>query len=291
MIIDTIVKVVQMIWQAWKNDDLGDYAATLSFYFLFSIAPLIAVIVFVIGLFFGEFFVQSEVIDQVNSLFGAELAEALRYIIDSYQNLGNNLLSAVINLAVLLFSATRLFSSMKTVLNKIWNIEKDDEDDDAMIISIIIKRLLSVVFLFVLSLFLLMTFFLNSWLSNYLEWLGVDSQSTRFLLRTMNLFLSVFILTIIIGLIFKYLPYSKAEWHDVWVGSFSTAILFVVGQVVIGFYLSQSSIASAYGISGSLISVMIWVYYSMYILLIGAEFTQIYSHEFGTEKSIGELSE
>ena len=278
------------MWQAWKNDDLGQYAASLSFYLLFSIAPIIAVITFIIGVFFGEFFVQNEVLQQVNSLFGSELADALGYIIESYQDLGNSIISIVVSFAILLFSASRLFSSMKTVLNKIWNIEEEDDDREEVIFRIIVKRALSVIFLFVLSLFLLLTFFLNSWLTNYLEWIGIDSEQSRLLLRGINLFLSVIILTVIISLIFKYLPYSEAHWGDVWVGSLVTAILFVVGQALIGFYLGQNPVTSAYGISGSLIAVMIWVYYSMYILLIGAEFTQIYSHEFGSQQGIGELS-
>lgn len=267
-------------------------AAALSYYTIFSLAPLLVIVIVVAGVFLGEASVQQEIITEFENLLGAETANLVTTMIESFQNIGSGVFATVLSISLLLFGATNFFFQLEKALNSIWHVDKNNPGSSANgITNLVQKRVLSFIFVLGLGVLLIVSLVVNavlsalvSYLTTQLPWIGLPLQA-------MNILLSVTVLTLIFAIIYKYLPDTHIEWQDVWVGATVTAILFTIGQLAIGAYLGRGSVTSAYGAAGSLAALLLWVYYSMQILLIGAEFTQVYTHEFGSDNGIGTLLE
>ncbi|MGJ3237683.1 MAG: YihY/virulence factor BrkB family protein [Anaerolineae bacterium] len=291
------IYIIQKIWQlitatfkAWQEDDVSLIAAALSYYTIFSLAPLLVIVIAIAGVFFGQASVESEIVAQFGDLLGEETANLLNTMIEAFQSLGSGVLATVISLSLLLFGATNLFFQLEKALNTIWNVDinRDDETSGA-IPQLIQKRLLSFVFILLLGVLLIISLLINSALSAFIAFIPAEQAWLSRPLQFSNILISVTVLTLNFALIYKYLPDTHIDWQDVWVGALVTSVLFTVGQLAIGFYIGQGTTTSAYGAAGSLAALLLWVYYSMQILLLGAEFTQVYSHQFRSTVGIGSL--
>lgn len=266
-------------------------AAALSYYTVFSIAPLLVIVIVVAGAFFGQAAVEGQIVEQFENVLGEETANLLLTMIEGFQNMESGIFAALVSIALLLFGATNLFFQLETALNTIWHIESEDgEGTFQSLLEMLQKRVLSFAFVLGLGVLLIVSLVVNSLLSAFVAYLETQVAGIGYILQATNILLSVTVITLMIAMVYKYLPDTHINWQDVWVGATVTSILFTVGQLAIGAYLGRSSVTSAYGAAGSLAALLLWVYYSMQILLLGAEFTQVYAHEIGSKKGIGSLA-
>lgn len=250
------------------------------------------IVIVVAGAFFGQASVEGQIVEQFGNVLGEDTANLLPTMIDGFQNMDSGIFAAVVSIALLLFGATNLFFQLETALNTIWHVESEQMDSTLQsLLEMLQKRVLSFAFVVGLGVLLIVSLVVNSLLSAFVAYLETQVAGIGYILQATNVLLSVTIITLMIAMVYKYLPNTDIDWQDVWVGATVTSILFTVGQLAIGTYLGQSSITSAYGAAGSLAALLLWVYYSMQILLLGAEFTQVYAHEIGSKKGAGSLAQ
>lgn len=253
------------------RDDAMTRGAALAFYTALSLSPLL-IILLSIASFLGED-TQQQLVQQISGLVGPQAASVIDTVIqnvDARPKAGS--ISAVIGIAVLIFSATGVLASLQNSLNRIWNIEGKPGNG---IWNWVRKRLLSFGMILAVGFILIVSLTVSTALNLFLAGTGMLWQAVNFLIS-----FGVFVL--LFGLIFRYLPDANIAWKDVWVGAAMTAVLFAVGKFAIGQYLGYSSVGSAYGAAGSLLVLLVWVYYSSLILFFGAEMTQVYSRRYGS---------
>ncbi len=276
--------------EQWQDDNVSMVAAGLSYYTVFSIAPLLVIVIAVAGAFFGQATIEDEIITQFGDLLGEETANLITTMIEAFQNMESGLFASILSIALLLFGATNLFFQLEKAINVIWNVDKEKEEKTGGITNMLQKRVLSFAFVLGLGVLLIVSLVVNSVLSASLAFFETEIVWIGLPLQSVTILVSITVLTVIFAMIYKYLPDTRIDWRDVWVGALVTSILFTIGQQAIATYLGRSSVTSAYGAAGSLAALLLWLYYSMQILLIGAEFTQVYSHEFGSKQGAGVLS-
>lgn len=269
------VKLSRATLARWWNDNPFRYAASLAYYTLFSLAPLLVIAVAVAGLAFGEEAVRGEVVGQIRGLVGAETAESVQKAIAAAAPGASGIVATLIGAFALLFGASAVFVELQDALNTIWRAEADPA---AGFRGIAWKRLLSLAMVAVIGFLLLVSLaasaFVNAMGAYFTAWLPIPA----FLLELVNLTVSVAVITVLFAAIYKVLPDVAIEWSDVWVGAAVTSVLFTIGKSLIGVYLGQSAVGSAYGAAGSLMTLLVWIYYSTLIVLLGAEFTFVYAH-------------
>lgn len=282
--------LLQRTFQEWQDDKVSRLAAALSYYTIFSLAPLLVIALAVAGLFISRGTVQQEIIAQVQAWVGDGVdPSVIRSMIDAANiSRDSSIIATLIGLGVLLFGATNFFFQLEDALNTIWNVE--DKTEGSML-HVLQRRFMSFVFVLGVGVLLILLLVLNTVLAGVSEFLDETLVGISGTWRVLNLLVSLLVLTGVFSVIFKVLPDVNVSWSHVLPGAFLTAVLFGAGQVLIGFYLGQSSIASAYGAAGSLAVLLIWVFYSMQILLAGAEFTHVYAeHHTESDEAIGRLS-
>lgn len=254
-------------------------AAALAYYAILSIPPLLILIITLVGQFTGAEATRQAIVDQVRQWIGAQAANSIQTILDAAAQPINLSLTALVSLAVLFFSASGVFVQLQGTLNTIWNVMPDPEKG---IMNTVRKR----VFSFVMILAVGLLFLILLLASSVVAFLGnVISQflpGSLPVLQVLNVVLGIVMLTLVIALIYKTLPDAEIKWRDVWMGSAVTAVLLLLGIVGIGLYLQYSDVTSSYGAAGSLIVLMIWVYFSAQIFFLGAEFTQVYANLYGS---------
>jgi membrane protein len=261
------------------RDDSFLYAASIAFSTIFSLPAIIIIALSIGSTFYERDLVQQELLNQIAALIGSESTVQIEKIILNATYDMSSTFARLIGIGTLIFSATTVFVSLQTSLNKMWGIKPKPEKGW---LKYIINRLLSFAMVVSFGFVLLVSLLVDTILviiQNKVS-LGFDGL-TAYLLTGVNLVVSFAIVTLIFSLLFKILPDAKTQWRDVWVGAFITTILFVFGKYLIGFYLGNSSINSAYGAAGSFVIILIWVYYSTLIFLFGAEFTSVYAARLG----------
>jgi len=266
--------------QAWSDDYAPSMGAALSYYTLFSIAPLLLIVIAVAGWVFGDEAVRGELTGSLQYLMGEEGAKAIEGLLASVSNPKDGIIASVIGVFVLLLGATTVFGELQNALDRIWRAPV--RDDIGSVWRLLRSRLLSLGMILGIAFLLMVSLVLDSalqvlgrvWGTGPLQAIG----------QVLNLLVGFGLTTTIFALIYKLIPRAKIHWHDVWVGAAVTAILFTVGKFLIGLYIGRSAVASSFGAAGSLVVVMVWVYYSAQIFLLGAEFTWVYAHEYGSRK-------
>ena len=266
----------------WVDDYAQSMGAALAFYTMFSIAPLLLIVISVAGFFFGEEAARGEIFGQLHELLGASGALAVQGLLESAGKPAENLLTAVLGLLFLYIGATSVFAELQDALNRIWKVPTKPEGSGLW--RLVRARLLS--FGMILGIgFLLMVSLafsaglaaLNRWWEPlFVGWVGV--------VRTLELALSVVLATAVFAMIYKAMPRARIAWKDVWIGAIVTSMLFILGKFLIGAYIGKSGISTGFGAAASLVIVLLWVYYSAQIFLFGAEFTWAYAHKFGSRK-------
>lgn len=265
-------------WIAHRGTSKG---AALAFYALFSLAPILILTIAVTGFFYGDAAAEGQIIHQIQSLVGYNGAVAIQAILAAARDPVGGQLTTVVAIGLLLIGATSVFTELKGSLDEIWGVPKSELSP----ISILLRaRLLSFGLLLVLTFLLLISLVISALLSMFEQYLGSIWGSSVLAFTTLSSFISFCVIACLFAVIYKMLPDERLSWQDVAIGSVFTACLFTFGKYLIGLYISKSAVASSFGAAGSVIAILIWIYYSAQILFMGAEFTRQYALRFGNLK-------
>jgi membrane protein len=274
-----VVSIVKEAFQDWMDDNAPRLGAALSYYTIFSIAPLLLISIALAGLFFGQEAAQGRIVEQIQGLIGREAAQGVQGMIENARKPGQGIMATVFGAVMLLFGAGGAFNELRAALDVIWEIPPRKGGG---IKAIVRERLLSFGMVLVVGFLLLVSLVVSAALS-LLEMKG-EFPGSGVILQALNIAVSIAVITVLFALIFKYLPdaHPPVAWKDIWMGAFLTSCLFTVGKFGIGLYLGRSAVGSAYGAAGSLVLLLVWVYYSAQILFFGAELTQVYARRHGS---------
>src|SRR5687767_14380496 len=266
--------------KAWSDDYAPSMGAALSYYTLFSIAPLLLIVIAVAGWFFGDEAVRGELVGSLQYLMGEEGAKAIEGMLASISEPKEGIIATVIGVFVLLLGATTVFGELQNDLDRIWRVPARETEKGWW--RLLRSRLLSLGMILGIAFLLMVSLVFDAVLQALGKMWGTGVW--KVLAQTVNFVLAFGLTTTIFAMIYKLMPRAKIEWHDVWVGAAVTAALFAIGKFLIGLYIGRSAVASSFGAAGSLVVVMIWVYYSAQIFLLGAEFTWVYAHSHGSRR-------
>lgn len=268
-----LFKWITEVYANWRDDRVASLAAALAYYALFSLTPILLICIMVASVILGDEVANQQVLTQINNLVGKEAALEVQQMLKNGALPQTNLAMQIITLAILLFSASGIFSEIQAGLNIIWGVQANKSTQRFAFIT---SRLLSFSMVLICALLLLFSLVVTSSLaalSSYIpNLIGIDIS----LELKMSYLLSFLIATLLFAMMFKHLPDVKLQWRNVWIGALITSLLFSLGKILIGFYLSHAHIASVFGAAGSLIILLVWVYYSAQIFFLGAEITKIY---------------
>lgn len=276
-----LFNLLKATFKEWKEDKASRLAAALSYYTIFSLAPLLLVAITIVGFVMDPGDIEGELYAQIEDLIGMEGADMVRTMVDNAAASESKGLAAVVSIVTLLIGATGVFMALKDSLNTIWDVRpapgrgiKGMLKDRALAFSLIP----GIGFLLLVS---LIADTVLSVISRYASDV-FPSELWLIAVRILSLVISFGVVTLLFAVIYKVLPDAKIEWRDVWVGAAVTALLFTIGRFAIGLYIGNSGTASAYGAAGALIVILLWIYYAAQILFFGAEFTQVYARTYGT---------
>lgn len=265
---------------SWLDDFAPSMGAALSYYTLFSLAPMLIIVIAVAGLIFGQEAAQGEIVAQLRGLMGNEGALAVQGLLKSVSQPGKGAIATVIGVVTLLIGATAVFAELQSALDRIWHVPATKKESGLW--NLIHTRLLSFGMVLGLGFMLLVSLVVSAALAALGNWWGGFFGDWETVLQVLNFVVSFGVVTGMFAMIYKFMPSAKIPWRDVWIGAAVTALLFTIGKFLIGLYLGKSDIASGFGAAGSLVILLVWVYYSAQIFLLGAEFTWVYSHRHGS---------
>ncbi|MGH2648461.1 MAG: YihY/virulence factor BrkB family protein, partial [Ginsengibacter sp.] len=284
-----IFSYIKKVFVEFSADNILKYSASLAYYTVFSIAPLLVIISTLSGIFFGKEAVNGELFNQLKGLIGAEAAIQIQEIVKNIHLTGNNFFASVVSIIILLIGATSIFGEVQDSLNKIWGLRVKTKK---IWWKLILTRLLSFSLILSIGFILIVSLILNAIVSAFGNFLSrYIHHFSVYLIQTIEAALSFVVATFLFSLMFKLLPDAKIRWKDVLFGGFITAILFSLGKFAIGYYLGKSNLTTLYGAAGSIIIIMVWVYYSSIILYLGAEFTKVHANLFGRKIQPNEFAE
>jgi membrane protein len=279
-LIKNVFSLLKDAFCAWLRGKTPRLGAALAYYTIFAIAPLFLIALTIAGFWFGEEAARRELFGQIVSLVGKEGGEAIQAVVAAAGKESERGFWAGAAAVITLFvGATGVFVELQDALNTIWNVKRDASRGW---IGFLRDRLLSFGMVVGIGFLLLVSLILSASLSAFGNYLGERITVGKFLWPVANFVLSLGVITLLFAMIFKFLPDVRIAWRDVWMGGFITALLFNLGKFLLGFYLGRGSVASAYGAAGSLVVVLLWVYYSTQILFFGAEFTRAFANRFGS---------
>jgi membrane protein len=275
-----ILPLIKQTFQEYGEDNVGRLAAALAYYTIFSLAPLLVIVIAVTGLVIGsQAEIRAEILNQIQGMIGSEAAAGLiESMMDSAQNTSAGIFATILGVATLIFGATGFFIQLQGALNTIWDVEEKSEGG---VLGMLRARFLSFTLILGIGFLLLVSLVLSAGLSilaNYAQGLFPGSALVW---QAADLLISLGVITLLFAMIFRFLPDVDIAWRDVWLGAFVTALLFTLGKWAIGLYLGTRGLSDAYGAAGALIVILLWVYYSAQILFLGAEFTQVYARRHG----------
>jgi membrane protein len=277
-----LLTILKMSYQDWKEDKASRLAAALAYYTIFSLAPLLVIVIAITGLFWQRDVVQTQVMNQVQNLVGPQGSTFVASLLNSANKPAQGIVATVIGIITLLFGALGAFNALHDSLNIIWDIEEEAKGFLQSLKRVLFSRLLSFGMILGIGFLLLVSLVVSAGLSAVQQTIGNALPISEVLLQLANLVISIGVITVLFALIYKFLPDAEIAWRDVWLGAFVTAILFSLGKMLIGLYLGNSAVASSFGAAGSLALLLIWIYYSAQILFFGAEFTQVYANNYGS---------
>ena len=268
----------------WQQDKVDRMAAALAYYTLFSIAPLLVIAVAVAGAVFGQEAARGEVVTQIQGLLGKAGAEVVQTALANTQNpqAGNGIVPTLISTLVLIFGASGVFVQLQDSLNAVWNVEVSSK---AGVKAVVRKRIFSFAMVITIGFILMISLVVSAGLAALSTFTNQLFPVLASLWRLLNIGISLGTFTFLFALIYKYIPDIKIAWRDVLVGAFFTSVLFSIGKELLGLYLGNGAFGSTYGAAGSLVTVLAWIYYSVQIMLFGAEFTQVYTRKYGSHRS------
>jgi membrane protein len=279
MQIKPIFSLLKEAFQEWNDDDALDLGAALAYYTIFSIAPLLVVVIAIAGFAFGREAVQGQLVGQIEGLVGRQGAEAIQTMVANAGHHGSGVLATVIAVVTILFGATGVFGQLQKTLNKIWDVQPKP---GLGVKGLLKARALAFGMIVGVGFLLLVSLVVSAALTAVGTYFSGRFPGGAVLLRILSEVVSFAVITLLFAMLYRVLPDVEISWQDVWAGSAFTAVLFTLGKYLIGLYLGHSSVASVYGAAGSLVVVLLWIYYSSQILFFGAEFTQVYARRYGS---------
>jgi len=265
--------------QAFSDDKAPRLGAALAYYTVFAISPLIIIVLFVASLWFNRASVQKELFEQLGGLVGAKGAQTIQSTLAASLPHDQGAIASIIAAVALGLTATGLFIELQSALNTIWGVEAKPGQG---IWGFVKTRLLSFTIVLGIGFLLLVSLVLSAALAAMGKYFSALVPGLTVLWTIANAVVSFGVITLLFAMIYKVLPDVRIRWREVWVGSITTALLFTIGKFLLGLYLGRNSTVSAYGAAGSLVLVLLWVFYSGQILFFGAEITQVYACRYGT---------
>jgi membrane protein len=273
-----IRKIIGRALVSWFKDDASSMGAAIAFYTLFSIAPILLIIIWIASSFIAPEALQANVLKQIQLVLGDSGAAAVRAILMGAKNSVDRGYSTAISVVALLIGATSVFAELRNSLNRIWRTVRPEGNRGVWLA--LRDRLLSFGLVLCVGFLLLVSLVISASLQAFSNWLGTVIANWQTVVFALDLIVGFVVTSLLFAVLYKYLPREPIAWGDVWVGALVTSTLFTIGKLIIVSYFGRIAIASAYGAAGSFLVLMLWVYYSAQIFLLGAEFT----HSFACER-------
>jgi len=277
--IATTWKILKNSFRGFSDDKIPKLSGSLSYYMIFSMGPLLLIIITVCGIFFGRDAIEGGIYKQLQSFTGQDTALQLQQIIKNASLSGKTHIATIIGIITLLIGATSVFAEMQDSINMIWSVKAKPKKNWLKFLQ---DRFMSFSVIVSLSFLLLVSLGISALIESFSDYLkGRFPDITVVIFYIINLLITIAITSFIFAIVFKMLPDAEIRWKDVFAGALVTTVLFLLGKFGISFYISKSSVGSTYGPAGSLIILVVWIYYSSMILYFGAEFTKFYALEYG----------
>jgi membrane protein len=264
---------------AWDDDDIMGQGAALAYYTVFALSPLLILMIVLSSVGFGQQAASGHLVNQIRGLIGAEGAEFVQSLITNAYRSDSNVLAALISMIMVLLGASAVFVQLRNSLNAIWRVA---HKPIGTIRRFLQARLFAFAVILGIGFLLLVSLVVSAGLAAVSDYLGRNILPLSDLVSIIDFLVSFIGVTIMFGLMFKFIPDAIVEWRDVWVGASVTSVLFAIGKLVIGLYLGNGAIGSTFGAASSLVIIMLWAFYSVQIVLYGAEFTRLYATRFGS---------
>lgn len=274
----SIFSLLKEAFTEWREDEALQLGAALAYYTIFSLAPMLLIVITVAGLVFGREAVQGQLDNQIQGMVGAQGADAIQGMVaNAGRHKDGGMWATVIAFVTILFGATGVFTQLQTSLNHIWDVKPKPEGIKGMLRAraAAFGMILGIGFLLLVSLVVSAAL---AAVDNYMVGLLPGAEV---ILKTLNFVVSFAVVTLLFAMILRFLPDVKIQWRDVWFGAAVTSLLFTIGKFLIGLYLGNSSVSTVYGAAGSLVVILLWAYYSSQILFFGAELTQVWARRRG----------
>jgi len=271
----TVYQYLKQVFTEFVEDSILKYSASLAYYTVFSLAPVLIVIISICGVLFGKEAIQGHIYSQIKDLVGNDAAVQIQDTIKNIHLTGHSVFATIVSIVILLIGATGIFGEVQDSLNKIWGLRVKTRKTWW---KLILNRLLSFSLILSIGFVMMVSLLLNAIVSAFGNFLArYFSEFSVVLVQITDSVLTFVVTTFLFSLMFKVLPDAKIKWKDVFIGGLITSVFFTLGKLAIGYYLGSSNIATVYGAAGSIMIIMVWVYYSSIILYLGAEFTKVYA--------------
>ncbi|MBI1277921.1 MAG: YihY family inner membrane protein [Anaerolineaceae bacterium] len=275
--------LLRQTFNEWNEDHAPRLAAALAYYTAFSIAPLLVVVIGIVGIIVSQDTVQSQILHEVQRSVGPDAAQMIGELITNASKPAEGLLATILGLVTLLLGAGGAFGQLQDALNTIWDVDPSSTGkQNSGVVYQIRNKFLTFGMVLVVGFFLMVSLVINAVIAAVSVYVVNLVPGYEFLLSLVNLVISLLVITALFAMLYKFLPKIKLEWRDVIVGAAMTSVLFTIGRFLLGWYLGRSGTASAYGAAGSFVLILLWIYYSAQIVLFGAEFTQVYARRHGS---------
>ena len=278
-----IVAMAKAAASSWSDDYAPSMGAALAYYTVFSIAPLILIVVSIAGLVFGRDAAQGALFDQLNSMMGRDAAGAIQGLLKSVSKPSEGAIGTTIGVVVLIVGATTVFGELQDAMDRIWRAPARKEGG---LWALLRTRFLSFGMILCIAFLLMVSLIASTAVSALGKWWSPVFGDWEVLAHAVTFVIGFALTTVVFAMIYKLMPRVSVRWYDVWIGAAVTSLLFSIGRFLISLYIGKSGVASGFGAAGSLIVVFVWVYYSAQIFLMGAEFTWVYARTFGSMKHL-----
>ena len=266
----------------WSDDHASSMGAAIAYYTLFSLAPLLVIAIAIAGVVFGAEAARGEIMGQLEGLMGPDAARAVERLLATAGDRSTGAAASIAGVVTLLLGASTVFSELQSDLDRIWKVRPSEHGG---VREFLVPRLLSFGMVLAIGFLLIVSLVVSAALSALGKyWSERFGGGVELLMHGGDFLVSFGVLTLLFALIYKILPRTRIDWRDVWTGAAITSALFVVGKLAIGLYLGRTGAASGYGAAGAVVLVLLWVYYSAQIFLLGAEFTKVYAHRHGSRR-------
>lgn len=276
----------KVAFQNWLGDRAPRMGAALAYYIALSLAPTVLILMAIAGFAFGAQAAEGHLVFQIQGFVGYEGAQAIQTMIEGAHKSSSGVTATVLGLAAVFFASSAVVSELRDAMNTIWKVPEDTTSSAVRSIFNLAKdRLVSFALVLAFGLFLVASLIVNAWIFDTGKYLNSGAAPSKTLVQTADWVVFFVVITALIAFIFRFLPQAPLRWGDVTLGAVVTALLFTAGKVLLGVYLGKADFTDTYGAAGSLVIVLVWVYYSAQVLYLGAEFTRVYACRFGSMRA------